>query len=140
MSYLIREVDGSDNIDILAELHETCFRDEAEQADYDVGFWWLAYFEKEPIGFAGLTPSQLGFNCGYLKRSGVLVEHQGHGLQKRLIRVREAKAKKLGWKRLVTDTTDNPASSNSLYRAGFKLFAPAYPWAFDNTLYWTKTL
>jgi GNAT superfamily N-acetyltransferase len=139
LSYTIREVDGVDNDDILTELHGKFFH-ESVLVDFGIGYWWLAYYEKEPIAFAGLSPSQLGFNCGYLKRCGVLPEHQGNGLQRRLIRVRESKAKRLGWARLVTDTTDNPQSSNSLYRAGFKMFAPAWPWAFDNTLYWTKTL
>lgn len=140
MSYRIREVDGGENADILADLHTICFQDEAAQADYEVGYWWLAYFEKEPVAFAGVTPSVLGFNTGYLKRVGVLPEHRGAGLQKRLIRVREAKAKKQGWSRLVTDCTDNPASANSLYKAGYKMFAPTWPWAFPQSLYWQKNL
>lgn len=140
MSYKIREVDGGDNADILADLHKTCFEDAADQANYENGFWWLAYYEKEPIAFAGITPSDLGHNIGYLKRVGVLPEHRGSGLQKRLIRVREAKAKRNGWYRIVTDCTDNPASANSLFKAGYKMFAPTYPWAFENSLYWTKTI
>lgn len=141
MSYKIREIDGGDNADILADLHNICFYDkEAPQADYEVGYWWLCYFEKEPMGFAGITPSVLGTTTGYLKRVGVVPEHTGHGLQKRLIRVREAKARKVGWTRIVTDCTDNPASANSLYKAGYKMFTPHCPWAFDNSLYWTKNL
>lgn len=144
ISYRIAEVDGGDpeNVDVLKELHTLCFFNEAKQPDYENGYWWLAYADnKEPIGFAGMTPSILGFNCGYLKRAGVLPgEHRGKGLQQRLIRVRVAKAKRLGWLRLVTDCTDNPHSANNLYKAGFKMFKPTYPWAFENSLYWTKTI
>jgi GNAT superfamily N-acetyltransferase len=140
LSYKIREIDGGDNADILADIHKTCFKDTAKQVDYEQGYWWLAYNDKEPVAFAGITPSTLGFNTGYLKRVGVLPEHRGQGLQKRLIRVREARAKKQGWSRIVTDCTDNPASANSLYKAGYKMFTPTWPWAFDNSLYWTKNL
>lgn len=140
MSYRIREVDGEENADILTDLHTSCFGESAEQAEYDNGSWWLAYFEKEPIAFAGLVPSTLGLDTGYLKRVGVLEEHRGQGLQKRLIRVRESRAKRNGWVRLVTDCTDNPASANSLYAAGFKMFKPKYVWAFDNSLYWQKRI
>lgn len=140
MSVKIREVDGTDAADILAELHGVCFDGEAPQADYDVGYWWMAYHDREPIAFAGITPSQLGFNCGYLKRCGILPDYRGQGLQKRLIRVREAKAKRLGWSRIVTDCTNNPASANNLFRAGYKLFTPKHYWFRESTLYWTKNL
>lgn len=140
MSYRIREIDGSDNDDILTELHSLCFGGEAPQAEYDHGHWWLAFDGKEPVAFAGLTPSQLGFNCGYLKRCGILPEHRGQGLQRRLIRVREARAKKNGWGRIVTDCTDNPHSANNLFKAGYKMFTPKYGWFREATLYWTKTI
>lgn len=141
MSYRIREVDGGEYADVLTELHEACFDGTAAQPDYDAGHWWLAYDErKEAIGFAGITPSSLDEYTGYLKRAGVLEEHRGHGLQKRLIRVREARAKKNGWLRIVTDCTDNPNSANNLYRAGYRMLRPHYGWAFSDTLYWTKTL
>jgi GNAT superfamily N-acetyltransferase len=138
--YRISEVDGDENSDVLQELHTICFGLTADQADYGHGHWWLAHYDKEPVAFAGIVPSALGFNTGYLKRAGVIPEHRGVGLQKRLIRVREARARKNGWSKIVTDCTDNPASANSLYASGFKMFKPRYGWAFDNSLYWYKTI
>jgi L-amino acid N-acyltransferase YncA len=69
-------------------------------------------------------------------RAGVIRNFQGHGLQKRLIQARIRKARALNWEWLLTDTTDNPASANSLIAMGFKLYEPKAPWANKNSLYW----
>lgn len=144
MSYAIREVDGGDDehaLDI-ALLHRLTFGDCAPAVETNYGHWWLVYFADDPmpVAFAGLTQSSLAPNVGYLKRAGVLRKHTGQGLQSRLIRTREARARRNGWSRIVTDTTDNVQSANNLIRAGYRMFAPAYPWAFPTTLYWTKNL
>jgi GNAT superfamily N-acetyltransferase len=103
----------------------------------DHGHWWIVYTESEtPVGFAGLRRSMQWGDAGYLCRAGVLPEYQGHGLQKRLIDVRIRKAKSLNWAWLITDTTDNPASGNSLISKGFRLYEPVIPWGFKNSLYW----
>ena len=94
---------------------------------YDVmkGHWWIAYVDGIiPIGFAGLVRSVSWWDCGYLCRGGVLSDYRGMGIQKRLIKVRELKAKSLNWNWLITDTRDNPASANNLISAGFKLYNP----------------
>jgi superfamily I DNA/RNA helicase len=75
-------------------------------------------------------------DTGYLCRAGVLPEFTGHALQLRLIKARLAQAKKLNWNWCITDTTNNPASANSLINAGFKLYTPGQPWSFKNALYW----
>lgn len=60
----------------------------------------------------------------------------GNGLQLRLIKARLTQAKRLGWNWCITDTTNNPASSNSLINAGFKIYTPANKWSFRNAIYW----
>lgn len=146
MTYIIREVDGDDEdiSETLDTLHDLCFMDAALRVPYDYGFWWMAFLDKEPVGFAGITPSTIGPGVGYLKRVGVLPEHRGHGLQKRLLRVRERKARQVGWHTLITDTTDNVPSANNLIDAGYRLFVPeavqAHKWAFEFSLYWRKSL
>lgn len=146
MTYTIREVDGEDDdiAETLDLLHDLCFMNAALRVPYDYGYWWLAYHDKEPIGFAGITPSSIGPGVGYLKRVGVLAEHRGKGLQKRLLKVRERKARALGWHSVITDTTDNVPSANNLIAAGYKLFDPelaqACRWAFKSSLYWRKSL
>lgn len=103
----------------------------------DRGHWWVAYAEDgKPVGFAGLVRSTKWTDTGYLCRAGVLDEFTGHGLQRRFILARIRKAKELGWNWLITDTTNNPASSNSLINCGFKIYSPGQPWGFRNAIYW----
>ena len=103
----------------------------------DRGHWWIAYAEDgKPVGFAGIVRSTRWTDTGYLCRAGVLDGFTGHGLQKRLIDARLRQAKKLGWNWCITDTTDNPASSNSLISCGFKIYTPSNPWSFKNAIYW----
>ena len=110
-------------------------------SDTTTGWWWIVYDALNlPCAFAGLVPSVRWRDTGYLCRAGVISSHRGQGLQKRLIRARVRQAKALGWNWLITDTYENPASSNSLIACGFKLFEPTKPWGADKTLYWRKKL
>jgi GNAT superfamily N-acetyltransferase len=93
-----------------------------------------------PVGFAGYVRSAQWHDAVYLCRSGVLASHRGHGLQKRLIRAREQHARKRGYRWALTDTFDNPASSNSLISSGYRLYEPARPWGKRGALYWRKKL
>ena len=104
------------------------------------GWWWIAYDGGNPVGFAVLCPSVRWCDCGYLSRAGVIPSARGKGLQKKLIRARMRKARSVGYRWLVSDTTDNPASSNSLIATGFKLFNPSQPWAYRRSLYWRLKL
>lgn len=155
MSFLIKEVDADDPVyreDIL-DLHDYTFLDPRVRPDLPRGFWWLVYDKDQwiggiippdqhvrPVAFCGLTEALATKETGYLKRAGVLQAYRGQGLQRKLITVRERKARKLGFNMMLTDTTDNPPSSNSLIRAGYKIFEPAYRWAFPHSIYWRKTL
>ena len=103
----------------------------------DRGHWWVAYAEcGKPVAFAGLVRSLKWSDTGYLCRAGVMDGFTGHGLQKRLISARIKQARKLGWNWLITDTTNNPASSNSLINAGFKIYRPGQPWSWRHSIYW----
>lgn len=135
----IRAVDLEDDKDLLDELDRECFPDDAV-CDKD-GYWWIAYDGQRPIAFAGMNPSVQWTHCGYLCRAGVVPAYRGRGLQRRLIQVRERKARKLGWEWVVTYTVpDNYASANNLIRCGYTLYAPAYPWGSKTSLYWRKKL
>ena len=140
--YRIREVNGQDDeaADILAELHRLTFFDSAPIPKFDQGYWWLAFCETAPVGFAGVIPSTRAHNAGYFSRVGVLRRHCGHGLQLRMMRAIESRARNNGWGWLVSDTTDNIASANNFIRAGYRLYVPRNPWAWPNTLYWRKSI
>ena len=69
-----------------------------------------------------------------------LKKHYGNGLQLRLMRALESRARHNGWSCIVSDTTDNLASANNFIRAGYRLYQPQHPWAWPNTLYWRKSI
>ena len=109
--------------------------------EIDSGYWWVTYTDTgTPVAFAGLVRSSQWSNAGYMCRAGVLPAYRGNGLQKKLIqcRIRKARALKLDW--LVTDTTDNPASANSLISMGFKMYIPSVPWGYKHSSYWCMKL
>jgi GNAT superfamily N-acetyltransferase len=140
--YRIREVDGSDDAaaDSLSELHLSTFFDGAPIPKFDHGHWWLAHCETKPVAFAGIIPSPLVSNAGYFCRVGVLRKHWGWGLQLRLMRALEARARVNGWCSVISDTTDNVSSANNFIRAGYQMYQPQIPWAWPNTLYWRKLI
>jgi GNAT superfamily N-acetyltransferase len=147
--YRIRRVDPTDDdiAELLRELHDETFGDDAPQIDsrsLTEGWWWLAYaadYSRDIAGFCGLTPTYGSpRTIAYLKRAGVLLPHRGQGLQRRFIRVREMLARQRGFATIVTDTTDNPPSANTLIACGYRIYEPPEPWGFKQTIYWKKEL
>jgi GNAT superfamily N-acetyltransferase len=138
--YRIREVDGQDDdiADTLTELHSLTFFNGACVPKFEHGHWWLAFHESMPVAFAGVVRSTHVCNAGYFYRVGVLRKHCGNGLQLRLMRAIETRARLNGWSCVVSDTTDNLASANNFIRGGYRLYQPRTPWAWPNTLYWRK--
>jgi ribosomal protein S18 acetylase RimI-like enzyme len=124
----------------LADLHRLTFFDGASIPGFDHGHWWLAYRETVPMAFAGVVPSTHVHNAGYFCRVGVLRKYHGSGLQLRLMRALESRARYNGWNSVVSDTTDNLASANNFIRAGYRLYQPQAPWAWPNSLYWRKSI
>lgn len=101
--------------------------------------WWIAFLGDVPVAYAGLHPSSYWKSTGFLARAGVTAAHRGHGLQRRLIWVREKSARKHGWRKMVSYTIGNPPSANNLIACGYKTFVPKKPWA-KNAIYWRKDL
>jgi GNAT superfamily N-acetyltransferase len=142
MTYRIREVDTSDEeiTDTLVDLHRATFLDYAKIPPFDQGIWWIGYLGKEPVSFAAMVESDRYPFTGYFKRVGVLDGHRGNRLQRRHMAAIEARAKRNGWIQIVSDTTDNPGSANNFVGARWRIFTPEFPWAFPNSIYWTKPL
>jgi GNAT superfamily N-acetyltransferase len=138
--YRIRAVDGEDDevAATLSDLHGLTFFETAPIPEFDWGHWWLAFRGSGAVAFAGLVPSTHLAHAGYFCRVGVLREHWGKALQLRLMRAVEARARRIGWHCIVSDTTDNIASANNFIRAGYQLYQPQEPWGWPSTLYWRK--
>ncbi|WP_315813013.1 GNAT family N-acetyltransferase [Bradyrhizobium sp. SZCCHNR2028] len=140
--FRIREVDACepDVLDTLKELHARTFLDCAPLPDFESGQWWISTELGRPVAFAGMMPSSLGKGIAYLSRVGVLQERCGYGLQRRLMRVIEQRARRSGLDCIVSDTTCNIVSANNFIRCGYVLFQPVRPWAWVNSLYWRKMI
>ena len=103
--------------------------DKSEDASKDM-IWWIVKINEEVAGYCSLKKIEVdGQIGGYLARAGVLPAFRGHGLQQKMIGVRLAEAKKMGWPWVVTDTyKGNAASMASLKRMGFNEFKPNKSW------------
>lgn len=105
--------------------------------------WWFLIFKDfgfgRAIGFGGLVTFLPGGLTAYAKRAYVALEHRGNGLQVRMLSIRCEKAKRLGFKQIVSETT-NLASAGNFIKAGFSAFIPEQPWGPEGSLYFTKSL
>lgn len=131
----IQRVCPDEHADEIYEFQERHFHKDPRVAA-ECAQWWFVFDGDEPVAFAGMSPSHRYRNCGYLCRAGVDEAYRGHGLQKRLIRVRLREARRIGWDYVYSDTTGIPASANALIACGFKSYAPANPYCFKETIYW----
>lgn len=139
----IEVVDASE-IEVAAWLryiHELTFSDSAPQPDFEIGRWLIAWNGTVPAAFAGVTNSDRFENHGYFCRVGVAPEHRGKNLQFRLMQAIEDEAKRIGWRGLVSDTTNhNVHSANNFIISGWRIFWPDKPWSFPEAIYWRKNL
>ena len=138
MKYTIRLVDTTKTewLEVITRLQKRCLPSDTLYAPL-IGWWHIVFDERmEPVAFSGLVPSLRWTDTVYLCRAGVLKEHRGRGIQKRLIKARLKKAKALGMNWAITDTYNNPASANSIIACGFQCFDPTVPWGDTGTIHW----
>jgi len=142
MTYSVRRVDPTDPTIAAALVGLQAFCLPGDAVYYPTSGWWFLARDKAGAvaGFAGMVPSARWGDTVYFCRAGVLETHRGKGLQKRLIRARVNHARKLGYKWVITNTYENPASANSLISCGFRVFTPSKPWAAEGTTYWKLQL
>lgn len=137
--YRISQASVEDRGETIRRLHAACFPHDRPLRPR-LGWWWIVWCGGEAVGFAGLYLSSRWIDSVYLCRAGVLPEHRGRGLQRRLIRVRLRFARSIGMRWAVTDTRHNPESGNNLIREGFLMFTPSRPWSFSDACYWKRRL
>jgi len=120
-------------------MHKKCFPDD-EVLEPTEGYWWVVKLDKELVGFCAMRRTIRWSDCGYLWRAAVMRCHRGKGLQRRMIRIRERLAKKLGWNYMISDTNDNPQSANNLIKTGYLMYQPGWPYGAETACYWKKKL
>lgn len=134
--YFIRAVDADD---YATEIETLLDATDLPPIKYDAS-WWFALFENHPVAYLAIMPSLVVTNAAYLIRVGVLPEHRGNALQRRLMRCAEHWSRSQGFAEIISDTRLNPPSANNFIRAGYKTFLPVAPWAFPESIYWKKDL
>jgi GNAT superfamily N-acetyltransferase len=126
--------------DLLNELEEETFPGD-DIYDKENCYWWVAYIDGIPVGFAGLKLLEdQNEGLAWFPRAGVLKDARRCGIHHALIKARLAYATKLGVQEVITYTVlDNEVSSNHLMDLGFRLYTPETRWVGD-VLYWRKVL
>jgi GNAT superfamily N-acetyltransferase len=145
--YSVEEVDGSDP-EIAAELRRFNAMapevfPELTESHLSDGHWWLVYNnDDEAVAFAGMVDMEPFRKVVYLKRCYVLPDHLGHGLQLRLMFVREVKARELGYTQIVSECFEDSHSILNFRRSGYERISPEQPWGKngERDLYWSKIL
>jgi GNAT superfamily N-acetyltransferase len=126
---LIQEMDG------LAFPEATLTPAQIEAAE-----WWVARDGAgKPVAYAGARPMRSVPGGCWLSRCAVVAEARGAGLQRRLLRVRLAWARRHGLTEAYTYTVPgNAPSMNNLIRCGFRTYVDDY--CGDGVVYWVKSL
>jgi len=107
--------------DLVRELDHEIFRVSPNVEDDELyeSVWWVVSIDGRPAGYAGIRGKD--DTKAEMTRAGVVQWARGGGLQKRLIRVRVAWAKRRGFSRVYTYTwAGNYASMSSLASCGFR--------------------
>lgn len=87
--------------------------------------FWIVYLGNEPVGYCSVDKSLYREHALFLSSAGVLPQHRGQGLHKRMINTRIRYAKKQGYKSVITYTAVwNDRSFLNLQKYGFKLYFP----------------
>lgn len=87
--------------------------------------FWIVFQGKEPVGYCSLDNSLYYEDSLFLSSAGVLHEHRGNKLHKRMINTRIRFAKKHGYRRVITYTAAwNEYSYMNLQKYGFKIYYP----------------
>lgn len=142
MTYRARQVNAghAPNTVLVAGLHANLFPTTVFPWPH-TGHWWVIEKDGEAVAFSHLVQSTYYPETGYFARVGVLPEHRGHGLQRRLMSLAEAQGRRNGWTQLVSDTRRVPYSAANFEQSGWLKFDPEHPWySHRDVIYWRKDL
>jgi RimJ/RimL family protein N-acetyltransferase len=141
--FIIREVDGTATAEVLHYLNaQDAQFPELKDHHLEQGYWWLARtWSRAIVGFAGMVPKVPYPGVGYFKRCWISPTARGNGLQMVFMRLREAKARELGWTTLTSEVAgDNQRSIANFLKAGFTVTEPEQPWGAPGSVYFVKRL
>ncbi|MDD3412558.1 MAG: GNAT family N-acetyltransferase [Lachnospiraceae bacterium] len=125
MSYRIRR---AKDLSMIVTLNTIIFPEDALHLDEQTVAWVAYDKNNQPAAFC--TARKLEDRVLYFDRGGVLKEHQGKGLHRKLIEIRERYARKNKYKTAITYVMkDNIKSLCTLVRCDYLIYTPVYQWA-----------
>lgn len=134
----VRYTEDADTIEELRALNRALLPESTPLEDTD---WWAVWAGLEIVGYAGARAPAEWPGVYFLSRAGVLEEARGKGLQRRLVRARVARARRLGCHSCITYTSpDNAPSMRTLIACGFKPYVPEPAYVGASYVYWRKAL
>jgi GNAT superfamily N-acetyltransferase len=108
----------------IAALDALCFPIDTA-AEFSGASWYIGWDLETPAAFCGWRMVVHSTPVGFHYRAGVLPAYRGHGLQKQMIRLREARMREASLKRAVTYTdADCAPSINNLIAEGYRAYCP----------------
>lgn len=127
------------NRKLLTALHTLTFPGDSAPAWKANGMAWITRdIDDEPVGFLYAEPMTDG--SLYFSRVGVMPAARGKGIQRQLMSLMYSRAKREGYRVLVSTTYQNPPSANNFVREQWMTYMPATPWGASDTIYWFKEL
>lgn len=142
-TYEVREVNGTQHADLIRLFNslEPSFP-ELTDNHLRTGFWWIVYFAKKPIGFAGMVPMIPFKGVMYMKRAYIEPgDHRGQGLQWRLLWEREQRCRQLNYHQVVSECAgDNEWSAANFLKARYEQVFPEQPWGTPGSIYFSKLI
>jgi RimJ/RimL family protein N-acetyltransferase len=134
----VRYTEDDDTVDELRALNTALLPGSPPHEDTD---WWGVWVGGSLVGYAGARAPAEWPGVYFLSRAGITEQARGQGLQRRLVRARVARARRLGCHSCITYTSpDNAASMRTLIACGFKPYVPEPAYVGDAYVYWRKAL
>jgi GNAT superfamily N-acetyltransferase len=125
---------------VVKRLHKKLFPSDHYPKDDDNTGYWLIKRKGRYVGF-GVTRLIDSGTTLFLARAGVLKQHQGKGLHKRLLHIRERYGAYKGCKWIITYVShDNPSSFANLFKKGYESYEPEWDYAGAGFFYFRKAI
>ncbi len=128
-----------DELDDIMQADRVCFPDDRRPETGLYVRWWIAEINGIMAGYGAARVACTTPDSIYLSRAGVLPWARRRGLQRQLIRVREAWGRSRGYHWCVTDS-NGAASATNLIRSGYLPWEPDDIWGLDEATYWWKRI
>jgi GNAT superfamily N-acetyltransferase len=120
-----RRAVSAEDAALIAQMDVVCFPIDTP-AVFAGARWFIGWERDRPVAYcAWKTVEQDGVPVGFHYRGGVLPDWRGHGLQREMLRLREAGMREQGLAKAATYTdADGAASMRNLIAEGYRPYAP----------------